>query len=431
MNLIYPALALLAAAALAATAWANPQIGTDSALPKPPSVRGASSRTAVDPVPVSRPGVAMIGRQIAKIEDQAIRPLAQVSGAAKDAHAETAEALVRAREDLARAQVQLAQASAAVAVAAPDAPEPPLPPDTPQPPQPPKSFPIDGAYGFGGYGYGFGGASFHEPRLPSAMAERGALGALIIATSKLEETAMTEIREDMAVMARILTKAVERIAGAAGPDKAMGIQVWTVAGAREPQNLFLEGFGALFHLSVRYPLLAPPPEEEPKAEKEKPQDSTWERTKRELYGPKAGAEHSAFHSASTTAIRVQYADGDLLLDQDGTDQKPIEYDAGRVESLKKALLEALQNASNIRHLDPVHTITLAVQGGTQPIKRVEVKSEAGKLRRGVTTTAGGARQSMMTIRVKKADIDALAKGAIAIDEFTKRATVVIYPVGVR
>jgi hypothetical protein len=425
MKLIYPTLALLAISALAAPAWANPPTGTDPALPGPSTARGASNLTAVDPVPVNRPDVAVIGVQIAKIKDQAIQHLAQVSGGAEDTQEEMEHELVRVQEELAQAQVQLAQASAAVAAAAADAPEPPELPQPPEPPQPPQSPQPPMSYGGGG----FGGNSFvRELGLASDMAGHGAAGALIIASSELEEKAMTEIREDMAVMARILTKAAERIAGRAGPGTAMGIPVFTVSGARQPQNLYLEGFGALFHLSVRYPLLAPPPEEEPKTEKEKPQDSTWERTKRELYGPKVGAEHSAF-AATGMPLTPHYPEGYLLWDQGSADQKPIEYDASRVESLKKTLLEALQNASNIRHLDPEQTITLAVHGGGQPIvKRVEVKGETGRQRRVAPTTAGGARQSMMTIRVKKADIDALAKGAIALDEFTKRPAVAIYPV---
>ena len=39
---------------------------------------------------------------------------------------------------------------------------------------------------------------------------------------------------------------------------------------------------------------------------------------------------------------------------------------------------------------------------------------------------GGPAESVLTIRVKKADIDAFAKGKATPDDFRKRATVLIY-----
>jgi hypothetical protein len=39
---------------------------------------------------------------------------------------------------------------------------------------------------------------------------------------------------------------------------------------------------------------------------------------------------------------------------------------------------------------------------------------------------GGSAESVLTIRVKKSDIDAFAKGKSNLDDFRKRATVLIY-----
>jgi len=110
-----------------------------------------------------------------------------------------------------------------------------------------------------------------------------------------------------------------------------------------------------------------------------------------------------------------------------------EFDAGRVEKLKESLLEALRNATHIRALKPDDFITLVVQGAD--IARAEVKrfradgnNKADSNRAGYTVVrkGGGGGQSVMTIRLKKADADACAQGKLTPDDFRKKAAIQTY-----
>jgi hypothetical protein len=238
---------------------------------------------------------------------------------------------------------------------------------------------------------------------------------LVVRTSDLEPSTLANIQEDLAVMSRILTKTVERESGREGHDAAMGIYLLTLPGSRHPQSIYLEGYGVLFLVNVKFPLTPPATKESEKAEPAP--DSTWEKTKQELYGPRVvgGRVWDANPAAETVA----------------------EYSAEKVDSLKKDLLEALKSASNIRNVKPDESITIAVAGvrqGTSSarIKRV-VRGDSGTVRKGdifwSTTTDGvrlGNGETMLTMRAKKADIDAFAKGTIKEDEFRKRVSMTAY-----
>jgi hypothetical protein len=93
------------------------------------------------------------------------------------------------------------------------------------------------------------------------------------------------------------------------------------------------------------------------------------------------------------------------------------------------LLEALKNAANIRGLKPEDSVTVSVTGLAQARpKMVSVKNGSIETTRLIAPPPGsGARSAtMMTIRVKKSDVDALAKGSLNFDEFRKRARITTY-----
>jgi hypothetical protein len=238
---------------------------------------------------------------------------------------------------------------------------------------------------------------------------RGAARSLIVRTSTPEPGVVTRLQEDMTVMQRILTKAVERELGREGRDAAMGIVLSALPGSRNPQSLYLEGYGALFFMNVKFPLIAPPTTSEEKPEK--PTDTTWEETKRELYGPRSGK------------VRVFSAPG--------SDSAP-EYNPEQVQALKKELLEALKNATNIRDLRPEENVTVAVIGGrASATARVRHDGRAsGYSSRSEVNMAedvrGSGRESTMSLRAKKADLDAFAKGSINLEQFEKRVAIATY-----
>lgn len=150
------------------------------------------------------------------------------------------------------------------------------------------------------------------------------------------------------------------------------------------------------------------------AKEEKPDNSTWEQTKRELYGggqprilgdiPILGAMFTREHNRLAE-----------------------EYDAEKVENLKKGLVEVLKNGSNIRHLKDDDTLAVVVLGAPPgQTKRSEAKSESSRSKRRAQATAGGARSTTLAIRVKKSEVDAFAQGKLTAEEFAKKAAVAIY-----
>ena len=80
---------------------------------------------------------------------------------------------------------------------------------------------------------------------------------LVVQTSNPDATAIANAEEDLSVMALILRKATGDVRG---DDKriAMGIEVdSTVFGSSSgARNMYVEGYGALFLLGVRFPLAA-------------------------------------------------------------------------------------------------------------------------------------------------------------------------------
>src|SRR5262249_44698238 len=133
------------------------------------------------------------------------------------------------------------------------------------------------------------------------------------------------------------------------------------------------------------------------------------------------------------------------------------FDPEQVEALRKVLLQTLKNASNIRNLKPEDFVAFTVFG--QPANVVQVKKSRSKggsnvsqpaaatpsaegNAKGKTATetaraeqkaqaAAVARSSdllrnptqgtVLSLRVRKADVDAFASGKLDFDSFAKRA----------
>jgi len=241
---------------------------------------------------------------------------------------------------------------------------------------------------------------------------------LILGLASADAATLSNIQEDINVMSRILSKVVERD-GVKGPQaEAMGIalsKIGYLGGMHHSQNSYIEGFGALFVLNVPFPLLAPAPKEEPKAEKAP--DSTWEQTKRELYGPREYKPDAGFFPPR---------------------QATVEYDAERVEALKKNLTLALKNAANIRCLKSDEWVAIAVFGSDNGPRARMLRGDKRAARMVMDSTPGAPgsvamirsderpRETVLNLRAKKTDAEAFAKGKLSPEEFQKKVTVSIY-----
>lgn len=223
---------------------------------------------------------------------------------------------------------------------------------------------------------------------------------LIVATAPLDAAALAELREDLIVMGKLVNDAVADNRDEVAVHRAMGIVVNWLPGGATTDNLYITGHGAIVQTSIHYPL-APAKKEETAKPAEAPKNSAWESARRELFGRELEESEVVFPP-----------------------ERREEYDADRVEALKKNVLKALANAGNFRRLDNDETITAVVRSRTNPRSQVFMfRSHDGA---GKAPPNSNQAESTLTIRVKKSDANALAAGKITEDEFRKRAKVAIY-----
>lgn len=229
------------------------------------------------------------------------------------------------------------------------------------------------------------------------------------------------LAEDLSVMQRILEKAAG--AKADGPATASGIELLSFNRPTSPRAFYLDGYGAMFLLNVKFPLVAPPKKDEQSRTNET--NSEWEKAREEVYGSR-----NAFDDVKRLSTAGE------------------EFDAQRVENLKAQLIEDLANAKNIRNLKSDDYVTVVVLGGGSrgTVVRRETSPRAGGAGFGGGGLGGGGggrggavarvevssssvetgAQSTMTLRAKKSDIDAFAKGKLDAPEFQKKVAVQIY-----
>jgi hypothetical protein len=174
------------------------------------------------------------------------------------------------------------------------------------------------------------------------------------------------------------------------------------------RSLYLDGYGAVFLVNVSFPLLPPPQ----RVETEKPAtNSDWEAAREEVYGQRGEGKFAGGVSE--------------------------EFNEEKVTKLKETLFETLKNATNIRGLKPDDSITICVFGGSSS-SRAKAKASAKRamaakdgdvmiLQEGIVDGPG--RQTVLTLRVKKSDVDSYAKGKVNLDEFQKRARLTAYATG--
>ena len=270
---------------------------------------------------------------------------------------------------------------------------------------------------------------------------------LVIPKEAAEPKDLPQFEEDLNIMARILRKAA---GGATEKSRsAMGIFVHNhpLGEGAAPQNLYLEGYGALFFLDVNYPLVAPPARKAEAATKEQT-SSEWDEARRELY-----------QQAAPPNL------GDLaVLQFTSSGPAPEQYDADKVERLKTDLLSALKHAAHIRHLKAEETVTVLVAGrGGKGESRLaprrsgaggggmgggttggnimgggggmgshftggNIMGVSGSLPgvRGVTRASAGGQAGRLILRARKSDIDAFQKEKLSLEDFRKKVTVILH-----
>jgi hypothetical protein len=192
------------------------------------------------------------------------------------------------------------------------------------------------------------------------------------------------------------------------------------------KSIYLDGYGALFLMKVDF-LLSPPAET---TEEEKPEegvDPVWQEAKQKIVEPEKGER---YYTGRRGASRT----------------RPEEkYDAEKVVELKRKLIRALKHAANIRNLKPDEQVILSVTGRAEPgtvttgvalipnkrTGQIIVSTKAGDREEtriypseeAYTASLGPSSPTVMTIRAKKADVDAFSKGELDFDKFRQKVQI--------
>jgi len=212
----------------------------------------------------------------------------------------------------------------------------------------------------------------------------------VISFGKMAQKDLDEMTEDLNVLALILAQHVGRV-GADSPQYELGVPL-LVDSQRGPRASYVEGFGAFLSFHVPFPLIAPsagtPIQETSHA------DTEWDKTKRTLYSngwPSSGWDH--------------------ILVQKVRPARPesAPFNADLVEQLKRLTLDALNNATHLRHLAATEVIVVTVIGApTTPDEN------------------GPGRPTIMTVRINKSDVENAAASQNASEQLQRQATIHTY-----
>jgi len=255
-------------------------------------------------------------------------------------------------------------------------------------------------------------AQWMHPIVARVPARPNAGRALVVLSSNPDIKVEADLQEDLAVMYHILDKAIDDSLGSDQPlRKAMGVNLVFAPDFSQLRNAYLEGYGAMFLFKVNFPLLPSSTKSEPQKE-ERQGSSAWEAARKEVFGEPADQG-----TASLPTVEA--------------------YSEDKVNRLQAVLLEALKNAANIRDLKPDEGVTLCVFGGTKaaPIRVWTVDDPSAAPRNDMETITvlpsgrfarAPQHGTILTIRAKKTDIDAFAKGQINLDEFRRNSRITSY-----
>ncbi|MHC4655574.1 MAG: hypothetical protein ACYS91_11245 [Planctomycetota bacterium] len=273
-----------------------------------------------------------------------------------------------------------------------------------------------------------GGVSTYA--LATSTADRSSSSSrkvLVIPNAEIKAEDLVVITQDLQVMAHIFHKIFT------GPRLIEGIFEdygdFFGRGSRTTESVYLQGYGVLFLMEVNIPLSSPPKAKETeKDENTQKADSVWNQAKQEIFRPSPTRNTRAFDSTEI-------------------------YDAEKVEELKSRLIKALKHAANVRNLKADELIILTVIGkGRSYVSTISGGGVGGygggmsgytdsggsvksyrrtRGRYGKTTSVPGgigvSASTVLTIRAKKSDVDAFAKGELDYDKFREKVQILTYP----
>jgi hypothetical protein len=244
---------------------------------------------------------------------------------------------------------------------------------------------------------------------------------LVVPAGKISTEYLATANQDMTVMARILRNAL----GQAQPagmdfDDRYGLGgIFVGQNSQNMQNIYLQGFGALFTMKVNFPLAPGPDEEEntPQEQADPDVDPVWQDTQRAIFDPEGARRRRE------------------------TDEQVVKYDAEKVEKLKTSLIAALKHAVNIRCLAPEEVVVITVSGEAVRGDIVSMQTLPGANSILVTTKDGKTKiyrgalpeemnvltPTALTFRAKVSDIKAYAERNMTVESFRQKVQIIDHP----
>jgi len=204
---------------------------------------------------------------------------------------------------------------------------------------------------------------------------------------------LAEMSEDIDIMSLIIDKTLK--------EKLKGEYYSSLLfGGRGCHGVYLENYGALFLMNVKFPVA----ESQPQPPEEANNFGLWERTEQEVRNPSVSNQ-----------LRFQYSQNTVMLSDP--------YDAKLVNELKEKLIRLIADyGANISQLQRQDVITLVVFGATAPVVNPQVELQVIVMNNDVRTKPN----STLIVKISKVDLDAHKAGKIYFKDFLKRAEVVQY-----
>jgi len=264
---------------------------------------------------------------------------------------------------------------------------------------------------------------------------------LVVPAAQVKAQDITEITEDMQVMSHILDERFRETRRVQGVFTDFGD--FFGRDNRATEAIYLQGYGVLFSMEVNF-AFSPSPKPQGQQAKETAEnvDSTWERAKQQMFSP--GDPRRSRGSGSSE-----------------------EYNSQMVEELKRDLITTLKHAANIRGVQADELVILTVIGGGRQaggfggggfmmggMGAMYGETSPGGMMGGGYGGSSGSSGGMMgggmggmggmgggmggpgsmsvsaatvlTIRTKKSDVDAFAKGQQDFEQFRQKVQIFTY-----
>lgn len=221
------------------------------------------------------------------------------------------------------------------------------------------------------------------------------------------------IKEELAIMGRLIEKSLQPESERKSNPFRLEFGGIHLGGRNDLDALYLEGYGVVFFIEVDYPLAPAPAREEKPTETRPAKDDAWEQARREVRGEPDPDEEIPGIAIFTSEARP--------------------FDAARVDALKERMIEALQQARNLKCLRDSETVTLVISGVAprEASARRTRSSVAGPGAPGTqvyvvggAVGGGGDVGSVMTLKVGRPDLEALGAGRLKTDDFGSKVKVV-------